>query len=237
MSTKYCTYLTVYSGNKMPMFYLGRSNEVNIRNGYRGTVTSKLYKNIWLSELAEHPELFKTTILTLHPTVKEAAIKEEYFHKKFHVHKNPMYINQATGAGTFNADIKGKKNPFYGSNRVGVLNPMFGRKQSEASRQRMSIAQEGKHSQPKTDAFKKLMSEKYSGTTMEERYGAEEAARILLLLKRPKSVEAKKKYSIAAQNRPLIPCPHCGIQSTAPNFKRWHGEKCKSLVQEVPDKL
>ena len=81
------------------------------------------------------------------------------------------------------------------------------------------------------------MSEKYSGTTMEERYGAEEAARILLLLKRPKSVEAKKKYSIAAQNRPLIPCPHCGIQSTAPNYKRWHGENCKSLVQIIPDKL
>ena len=234
---QYCTYLTVYSGNKMPMFYIGRSNEVNIRNGYRGTVTSKLYKEVWLNELSEHPELFKTTILTLHSTVKEAAIKEEYFHKKFQVHINPLYINQATGAGTFNSDIRGKKNPFYGSNRIGELNPMFGRKQSDSSRQRMSTAQKGKHSQPKTDEFKKLMSEKYLGKTIEERFGIEEAARLRVILQKPKTAGHKEKLSEAAKKRPSIICQHCNVQSTAPNFKRWHGKNCKSLAQVLPDKL
>jgi hypothetical protein len=234
---EYCTYLTIYRGTKMPMFYIGRSNVKSVQNGYRGSVASKLYKTIWLDELVTNPQLFETKILTTHFTQKEAADKEEYFHKKYQVHKNPLYINQATSAGTFHADIKGKKNPFYGSARNGELNPMYGKTHNEQTRQKMSANGKGKHSQPKTEEFKQTLRNMYSGKTIEERFGIEEAARLRALMKRPKTDEHKQKLSELAKSRPQIACPHCGKQSIAPNFKRWHGDNCKLFTKKISNEL
>lgn len=221
----------------MPMFYIGRSNVKSVQNGYRGSVSSKLYKQVWLDELKQNPQLFETKILTTHITQKEAAEQEEYFHKKHQVHKNPMYINQATAAGTFHADIHGKKNPFYGSNRTGELNPMYGKTHSEHSRQKMSSSGKGKHSQPKTEAFKQTMSEYYAGKTYEERFGVEYAAEIRAKLTKPKSAEHKQKLSKLALSRPQITCPHCAKEVTAPNFKRWHGDNCRLIAEKISNKL
>ena len=55
----YCTYLTVYTGNKLPPFYIGSTSVDNISKGYRGSVLSKNYKSIWKQELHSHPDLFK----------------------------------------------------------------------------------------------------------------------------------------------------------------------------------
>lgn len=46
MSSIYCTYLTIYSGSKLPPFYMGSSSLKRIQAGYKGSVKSKLYKNI-----------------------------------------------------------------------------------------------------------------------------------------------------------------------------------------------
>lgn len=70
---EYCTYLTTYRGTKMPMFYIGRSNVRSVQNGYRGSVSSKLYKQVWLEELEQNPHLFETKILTTHATQKEVS--------------------------------------------------------------------------------------------------------------------------------------------------------------------
>jgi hypothetical protein len=234
---EYCTYLTIYKGTKMPMFYIGRSNVKSVQNGYRGSVSSKLYKQVWLDELEKNPQLFETKILTTHTTQKEAAKQEEYFHKKHQVHKNPMYINQATAAGTFHADIRGKKNPFYGSSRTRELNPMYGRTHNERTRQKMSSSGKGKHSQPKTAEFKQTMREHYIGKTYEERFGVEYAAEIKSKQSKPKSVEHKQKLSEIALARPQITCPHCAKQVTAPNFKRWHGDNCQLIAKKISNKL
>lgn len=228
---EYCTYLTIYRGTKMPMFYIGRSNVGSVQNGYRGSVSSKLYKQIWLEELEHNPHLFETKILTTHATQKEAAEQEEYFHKKHQVHKNPLYINQATGAGTFHADIKGKKNPWYGKSRSGELNPMHGRTHKESSRKKMSASGKGKHSQPKTESFKQTMREHYVGKTYEERFGVEYAAEIKAKLSKPKTPEhiQKLKANPYHANRPKLRCPHCTSEVSASNLKRWHGDNCKSL--------
>lgn len=121
----------------MPPFYIGRSSVKNVQNGYRGSVSSKLYKQIWLEELEKNPQLFETRILTRHYTKQESAEREEKFHKKLQVHKNPLYINQATGAGTFFADIKGSKNPMFGKSRWGEANPFYGQKHTEETRVKM----------------------------------------------------------------------------------------------------
>ena len=59
----YCTYLTVYSGNKLPPFYIGSSSIDIINNGYRGSVSSKEYKQIWKTELKNNSHLFKIMII------------------------------------------------------------------------------------------------------------------------------------------------------------------------------
>jgi hypothetical protein len=220
------------------MFYIGRSNVKSVQNGYRGSVSSKLYKQVWLDELEQNPHLFETKILTTHATQKEAAEQEEYFHKKHQVHKNSLYINQATGAGTFHADIRGKKNPFYGSSRTGEQNPMYGKTHKESSRKKMSASGKGKHSQPKTEAFKQTMSEHYAGKTYEERFGIEYAAEIKAKQSKPKSTEHinKIKENPYHANRPKLSCPHCTKEVSTSNLKRWHGDNCK-LFKIVSDPL
>ena len=50
-NTIYCTYLTIYSGNKLPTFYIGSTSVEKIEQGYRGSVSSKRYQSIWEKEL------------------------------------------------------------------------------------------------------------------------------------------------------------------------------------------
>lgn len=123
--TIYCTYLTVYTGNKMPQFYIGSSNEDKINCGYRGSVSSKMYGNIWKTELKQNPQLFKTYVITRHATREEALEKEDYFHKFFKVMSNPMYINRSRAIGLFGSLVTTKE-----------------------TREKMSLASKGK---PKTE--------------------------------------------------------------------------------------
>lgn len=97
----YCTYLTVYSGNKLPPFYIGYSSVKKVKNGYHGSVVSKAYKEIWKSEIKENPHLFKTIILTTHETRIEASNRETVFQTHLRVHRNPLYINRHIGATRF----------------------------------------------------------------------------------------------------------------------------------------
>jgi len=228
----FCTYLTTYHGNKMPIFYIGRSTVERVKQGYRGSVSSRLYKSIWIKELNDCPHLFSTKILTLHSTKQEAAEQEEWFHKSLQVHKNTLYINQATGAGTFLADTAGEKNFWYGKDRSGKRNPMYGRKHSDGTKERMSKSGKGKHSQPKTDAFKETMRRHYAGKTYEERFGAEYAKQIKAKMSKPKSEEhiKKQKENPYNANRPKYPCPHCQKIVSASNLSRWHGDNCILVI-------
>jgi len=98
----YCTYLTVYTGNKLPPFYIGSTSVDSVINkGYRGSVQSEKYKSIWKQELYDHPDLFKTSILTRHETRQEAMEREIVFQEAFSVASNPMYINMAHANGKF----------------------------------------------------------------------------------------------------------------------------------------
>lgn len=116
MSNIYCTYLTIYSGNKLPPFYIGSSSVKNVNSGYHGSVRSKKYKAIWLDELKNNPDLFETKIISQHDTGVAAREKELKLQKTLKVVESPLYINQsyATVNGFFGVIIKGKDNPRYG---------------------------------------------------------------------------------------------------------------------------
>lgn len=115
-NTIYVTYLTIYYGSKLPMFYIGSSSLERINKGYRGSVSSKKYKKIWKMELKSNPQLFKTKVITKHNTRQDALNNEFKFQKFFNIAKTGMYINMAicNVNGSHAVSLKGKDSPNYG---------------------------------------------------------------------------------------------------------------------------
>jgi hypothetical protein len=95
----FCVYLSEYSGDLMPRLYIGSTSTRSIDLGYRGSVSSSEYKQIWKSEIKNNPNIFKTTILSYHETRKEAFDEETRLHYEFDVVNNPAYINKAYANG------------------------------------------------------------------------------------------------------------------------------------------
>lgn len=124
INQKYCVYNITYFGNKLPSKnnsnitpsnYIG-STEINkIKSGYMGSVKSKIYKNIWKSELKDNINLFSIEIISYHETRKEALWKELQIQKIFNVVTNPLFVNMsyAQPNGFFGRDVSGKNNPNY----------------------------------------------------------------------------------------------------------------------------
>lgn len=115
-SEKYCTYLTVYYGNKLPQFYIGSSKISKILKGYRGSVKSKKYSKTFRVELLNNPHLFKTFILNKYFSRKKALYRERILQTKLNVVVSSMYINMsiAKDFGWFGMDTSGENNHVYG---------------------------------------------------------------------------------------------------------------------------
>jgi hypothetical protein len=150
----FCTYLTIYSGNKLPPFYVGSTSVAKINSGYRGSVSSVEYKTIWKLELKDNPELFRTIIISRHDTRKEALEKENKLHKLIGVSNNTLYINKANAIpnGQFGVNNTGINNPMYAKKRPDVsrlmleCNPMFNKEILEKVRQsKLLLHRSGKH--------------------------------------------------------------------------------------------
>ncbi len=92
---KYVVYITMYSGIKMPTWYIGSSYENRILNGYNGSVASKKYKEIYMDEQQNNKDLFRTKILSYHKTKKNALLEELRLQKMHSVVKNDKYFNQS----------------------------------------------------------------------------------------------------------------------------------------------
>ena len=143
----YCTYITFYSGNKLPPFYIGSTLIKKIQKGYHGSVRSKKYQTTWESELKSSPHLFKTKILTEHITHSDALLQEAKFQKALNVINNPLYTNLGIakrGFGDLSAEsraliskkakardyshMKGQNHHFYGGrndlHQTGSKNPI-----------------------------------------------------------------------------------------------------------------
>ena len=148
----FCTYLTVYSGNKLPPFYIGSSSIHKITKlNYHGSVLSKNYKKIWDQELKEYPELFKTYILTVHFLRKEAYSKEEQLQRSLNVVNSLMYINMHI-ANTNDYSMNGRqKSP-------GMLNKHHTTEMKESNKIRFSGKNNPmwKTTRPEVSAFMKI---------------------------------------------------------------------------------
>ena len=210
----YCTYLTVYTGNKLPPFYIGSTSVDNISKGYRGSVLSKKYKSIWKQELSDHPDLFETIILTRHETRQEALDKEIIFHEAFSVARNPMYINMAHANGKF--FTSGPPTPET-KVKIGVANTgkkrspeaiaktaaaHTGQKRSSESKAKMSAAKTGKKRSP--EAIAKTAAAN-TGKKLGPQSPEHKAKRVAAQTGKKRTSETKAKMSAAQTGKKLGP--------------------------------
>ncbi len=93
--TQSIVYLTMYSGDLLPKWYIGSTTLKRVNDGYNGSVDSKEYKSIWQQERKNNPQLFTTRILSYHDNKQDSLDEELRLHKKHKVIKNPKYINMS----------------------------------------------------------------------------------------------------------------------------------------------
>lgn len=116
---KYCVYKTTYHGSAFPSkyddknpptLYIGYSTLERITSGYRGSVSSKKYKDIWYSELKQNFSLFDIEILKQFDNIDEARQYELQIQIELDVVKNPDFFNMSLASpnGFFGMPQKGK---------------------------------------------------------------------------------------------------------------------------------
>jgi len=172
----YCTYLTIYSGDKLPPYYIGSSSIDKINKGYKGSVSSNEFKQIWLDELENNVQLFKTIILSKHETREEAFIAENNYHKKLDVVKNPLFMNKSYAiSGCYGRSITKGMNKFNNASVAKHAKTMQGRnKFNDAGCYKRSIKRLGlnKHN----CEWVRIGGEKQLGRTKETHDGVAKAA-------------------------------------------------------------
>lgn len=170
MNNKYCVYLTIYKGNKLPPFYIGSSSLLRVNNGYRGSVSSKKYKHIWQQELKNKPHLFTIKILSTHMSREDATEKESKLHKQLNVRNNSLYVNMAIWHNKhlkYNGEISDQTRKIWSEQRKGRISSNKGKKFSQERKDAISKRMKGcigfmkgkKHS----DKTKQKMSEAKKG--------------------------------------------------------------------------
>ena len=152
---KYCVYLIIYSGNKLPPFYIGSSSIKKIEEGYMGSVTSKKYKHIYKKELKNNPSLFKLKIISKQKTRREALHRELFFHKHLDVVKSELYINQSSAIA----------NGFFGMDNSGQLNGFYGKKHTEETLNKLKKPKScsENYKKPKSNSHKQNISKARKG--------------------------------------------------------------------------
>ena len=120
--------MTIYSGDKLPKYYIGSTSLERINSGYYGSIRSKKYKDIFYSELKQRPDLFNVEILSYHDSRKDALSEELLQQIKYNVVKSDEYINEsyATKNGYFGRIVKGINHPKFGLSNYKIWIKKFG---------------------------------------------------------------------------------------------------------------
>lgn len=245
----FCTYLTTYSGNKLPPLYIGSTSYKRYLNGYHGTVTSKEYKPIWKAELKNNPHLFSTEVLSFHNTREEATIQERALQIEFKVVKNSNFINKAIASanGFFGMDVSGKNNPRYGKSPFEYFTDDDFRKMKNFRSQRAKDKNSplrktgkdhncfgrtgekhpmfGKHGVDNPNTGKRWIT---NGVV--QRFVSKDVAEELLKNgfrygQTKSSIERVKSIPMEQ----LVTCPHCSKIGKWSGMHLWHFDKCRTL--------
>ena len=112
----FVVYLIIYSGQKHPPFYIGSTTIKKLENGYRGSVRSSRWKDVYAKEVKENPEAYSYYILARTDSRKHALELEKKLQLFYNVVKSDLYINRAIASvnGFFGVSMNGENNPMYG---------------------------------------------------------------------------------------------------------------------------
>lgn len=112
----YVVYLITYSGDKHPPYYIGSTTISKLENGYRGSVRSLVWKDIYRKEVKENPNAYSYSILARTDTRKMALELERELQILYDVVKSDLFVNRSLAAvnGFFGMDVRGENNPMYG---------------------------------------------------------------------------------------------------------------------------
>lgn len=87
----YSTFITIYSGNKLPPFFIGYCKTDQIYSGFHGCPTDD---TDWQLELQKNNSLFKTKIIKSFDTEKQAINYTNRLLIYFKCGNNPMLANK-----------------------------------------------------------------------------------------------------------------------------------------------
>ncbi len=87
----YSTYITIYSGNKLPPFFIGYCKTEQIGSGFHGCPKDD---TDWRTELQQNQSLFKTKIIKTFKTEKQAIQYTNRLLIYFRCGSNPMLANK-----------------------------------------------------------------------------------------------------------------------------------------------
>jgi hypothetical protein len=156
----YCSYLTTYSGDKLPRWYIGSTSVEKIEQGYHGSIKSKKYKAIYYQELRDHPELFKTDIIKVFETRREATQNEYELQVACDVVKSKDYFNMSFAA----------PNGFFGMSAFMEGSPRFGKKHTEEACKKNSECAKKHFENPEEKKKALVRTKKYfDNGTLEEK--------------------------------------------------------------------
>lgn len=158
---KFCVYLTIYYGNKLPPFYIGSGTTHKLMNKdrpYRGSVLSLRYKEIWKAELKVNPHLFNTRIIKCFGTRNEAFDYEEFLHRKLDVVKNVLYVNRSIA----NTRPNNIGIPRTDKTKLKISKYQKGKPKSEEHKQKIGNSNRGKI---RSDEVKRTLTLRHLGNT------------------------------------------------------------------------
>ncbi|MGL5580155.1 MAG: hypothetical protein ACRDCE_04245 [Cetobacterium sp.] len=113
MNEKSVVYLIIYTGEKLPPYYIGSTFESKFLNeNYHGSPASKKWKDVFVQEFRDNPHLFHREILSIHETRHEALIAEYELQLKLDVVSSPDFYNESLAC----------PNGFFGNREIAKVN-------------------------------------------------------------------------------------------------------------------
>ena len=97
----FCTYLTVIYHEELPFMYIGSGKTKDVLSGkYKGSVSSKEYKDIFNRLKKEQPHLIQSEVINQFVTYQEALAEEIKLHAMYDVALCPVFMNKARATTT-----------------------------------------------------------------------------------------------------------------------------------------
>jgi hypothetical protein len=226
----FCTYLTVIIHEDLPFMYIGKGKTKDVIEGrYKGSVSSKKYRDIFNRLKKEQPHLIQSEVINQFETNEEAIAEEIKLHKLYDVKNCPVFMNKAnqtTVGCAFTNGLLGENNGMYGKQhseeskiqmsekakvRTKEKNSMYGKQHSEESKIQMSAKKKGRTKE--TCLGVAQGAKKRTGRTKETCLGiARQAAKIGIIHKgKTKDTDAGVAKQVETiLSKAEIFCPHCG---------------------------